>query len=363
MFDVVIAGAGPAGSAAALHLCREGLSVALVDPADFPRAKVCGEYLSAATVRELHAIGVGKALAPRAHSIDKLCIKAGKAEVMLPFAGQAWSLPRCVLDTELRDAAVRAGAVPVRARVEAVEHGAARCIVLARNADGEGSLLSTRIAIGADGASSAVARTCGLTVASREKGRFALGGHYRVESPHADAVQMFVGAGAYFALNPLRDDLANVMLIVPKRELHQNREDVETFMRDRIAGLTGGSITFSADGFEGKRLSTGPLAHRVRRFTAPGVLLAGDAAHFVDPFTGQGVYLALHAARLAARAASAHLRRGIPQNEAWRSYEHALRSEIRRRVRYARLASLVVKAPVLAPIARAFMPLLNAVSV
>jgi flavin-dependent dehydrogenase len=173
---------------------------------------------------------------------------------------------------------------------------------------------------------------------------------------------MFVGGGAYFALNPLSADLANVMLIVPRRELSRNRNDLEGFMRDRIAGLTGGEIVFSAGGFEGKRLSTGPLGHRVKRLTAPGVLLAGDAAHFVDPFTGQGVYLALHAARLAARAASAHLRRGVPQSEAWQTYERELRGEIRRRERYARLASLVVNAPVLAPLARAFTPLLNAVS-
>ncbi|HET7814670.1 MAG TPA: NAD(P)/FAD-dependent oxidoreductase [Candidatus Baltobacteraceae bacterium] len=362
MFDVVIAGAGPAGSAAALHLRREGLSVALVDPAEFPRAKVCGEYLSAATVRELHAIGVGRALAPQAHPIEKLRIRTGKAEAMLPFARNAWSLPRCVLDNALRDAAVTAGAVPVRARVESVEHGAARCVVLARNASGEGSLLSARVAIGADGAHSAVARSCGLTLESGRRERFALGGHYRYASPHADAVQMFVGDGSYFALNPLQADLVNVMLVVPKRELSRHRDDVESYMRERISALTDGAIAYDAGDFEGKRLSTGPLAHRVRRFTSPGVLLAGDAAHFVDPFTGQGVYLALHAARLAARAATAHLRRGVSQAEAWRRYERDLQREIHRRERYAKLASLVVKAPLLAPVARAFTPLLNAVS-
>jgi uncharacterized protein (DUF2336 family) len=61
-------------------------------------------------------------------------------------------------------------------------------------------------------------------------------------------------------------------------------------------------------------------------------------------------------------AVVAVLRAGVPQHKAWREYERRLRHEIARRSRYASLTSMVVRMPVLAPYARLFSPLLDAVS-
>ena len=57
-FDVVIAGAGPAGAATAVHLARAGLRVALLDQSAFPRDKVCGDFVSPVALEELRDLGV-----------------------------------------------------------------------------------------------------------------------------------------------------------------------------------------------------------------------------------------------------------------------------------------------------------------
>src|ERR671926_65114 len=61
-FDVIVAGAGPAGSSAAIHLAREGLRVLLVEQKKFPRAKLCGEFISPECQRHFQNLGVAQAM-------------------------------------------------------------------------------------------------------------------------------------------------------------------------------------------------------------------------------------------------------------------------------------------------------------
>lgn len=361
MFDVLVAGAGPAGSTAALALEREGLSVTIVEPAAFPRTKVCGEYLSAATVRELLAAGGVCAVQGQAHELRSVRIASGRACVSMHFEKPGWALERATLDAALLQAARSAGADVVRGRVEHFEREGDGFCVSVRDGRGDLSKLRCRVIAGADGAHSAVARIAGLHRETNERRRFAIGGHYANLSGLEDAVQMFVDGRTYLAVNPFSRTRANVMLIVYEDELRANRSGIDAFVGERARRLSHGAIDLRRATLE-KRVSTGPLAHRTKRFTAPGLLLIGDAAHFVDPFTGQGVYLALYGARLAAAAIRDTMIRAIPQAQAWHAYERALRAELARRSRFASLASLAVRFPALAPLAPAFTPLLHAVS-
>src|SRR5438309_353441 len=115
--EVVVVGAGPAGSAAALLLARRGRDVLLVDQARFPRDKPCGEYLNPAAVGVLRRLGLEEALqaaGARAVSGVLLTSPAGRmVRVSYPAAGGAlpWglSVPRMALDAALLRAAQAAG--------------------------------------------------------------------------------------------------------------------------------------------------------------------------------------------------------------------------------------------------------------
>ena len=126
-FDVVVAGAGPAGSVAALVLARGGARVALVDKAEFPRDKACGDLIGPRGVGLLDELGVS--VPDAGQGADLLVVGPSGHRSRLPaFPGRAYPghgvvVPRVVLDDALRAAAVAAGAEPVRARVSAADTG------------------------------------------------------------------------------------------------------------------------------------------------------------------------------------------------------------------------------------------------
>ncbi len=118
--DILIAGAGPAGSATAVHLARAGYRVLLVDRAAFPREKPCSEYLSPEAVRHLADLGVlatlerdgaqplfgTRVLGPRGARLEGRFSEAS----VRPFRDAGLALPRRILDQRLVEAAVAAGA-------------------------------------------------------------------------------------------------------------------------------------------------------------------------------------------------------------------------------------------------------------
>lgn len=120
--DIVIVGAGPAGSATAIHLARAGHQVTLLDRARFPREKPCSEYLSPETVRHLATLGVLDTLdACGGTALEGTRVQAARGATLVgrfaeaggtPYRSTGLAMPRRVLDATLLDAA-RAAGVPL----------------------------------------------------------------------------------------------------------------------------------------------------------------------------------------------------------------------------------------------------------
>src|SRR5918994_1521210 len=238
--DVLVVGAGPAGSATALLLAAAGLSVVVVDRASFPRDKACSEYMSPEAVRILDRLGVVPALvasgavalegtavtAPGGSRLHGAFARAGHR----PFRPTGLSVSRRVLDHELAGAAGRAGAdLRERTTAEALLYtrGAVAGAIL-RDAEGRRRAVHARLTIGADGLRSLVARRLGPRRHGRPR-RVAFVAHLDGVQGMGRSAEMHVGLRGYVGLNPIGGGRTNVALVVPAAEAAGERGRAEAF--------------------------------------------------------------------------------------------------------------------------------------
>ena len=318
--DVLVVGAGPAGSATARLLADAGRSVLVVDRAEFPRDKPCSEYMSPETVRILDRLGVVGALeAAGAVPLAGTTVTAARGARLhgrfalagrRPFRPTGLSVSRRILDHRLVAAARRAGAsVLERTAVEALAHDPAGVAgVVVRDADGDRRTITARLTIGADGLRSVVGRRLGRWSQGGLR-RVAFVAHVEGVEEMGDTAEMFVGRRGYLGLNPIGGGRTNVALVVPLRRARAARGRTEEFFLEALRDFPGVSRRVGRGRLVRRVLATGPFAARSGRVTAGGAALVGDAADFFDPFTGEGIYSALRGAELLAETADAALAR------------------------------------------------------
>lgn len=308
--DVLVIGAGPAGSAAATLLARRGCAVAAIDRAAFPRDKACSEYVSPEAVRVLDRLGLVGSLEragaqPLAGTIVRGPLGASLHGIFAeasppPFRPTGLSVARRVLDHQLVEGARAAGvSVFERTALESLlYHGSGVAGAVVRGPNGRHTI-HARLTIGADGLRSAVAQRLG----GRRRGalrRVAFVAHVAGVPGLERSAEMHVSREGYVGLNPIGADVANVALVVPAATARAARGRQTAFfaeLLDRFPGVRG---RVRADRIVRPVLATGPFDVRARRVTADGALLVGDAADFFDPFTGEGICSALRGAELAA---------------------------------------------------------------
>ena len=305
--DVLVVGAGPAGSAAAAALAAQGRDVLLVEASAHPRPKACAEYASPRIAEELRRLGLADA-AWRGDALPLTGMRVIRDETAVDICYRdrggprtAWGLDRLTFDAALAAHAVATGA---RLRERSTFDGlllAAGRLVGARLRTADGPLeVGCRTLIGADGARSTVARELGDERPVRAPRRLGMVAHYEGLPDLTDHGEMHVGPGWYVGLAPLGGGRLNVGMALPMDGV--SRQPARQRFEAAIAGIPA-----VAARLEGRRRLTpirgaSPIGHRVARAAGPGWMLIGDAAGFIDPFTGEGIYRALRSARAAAEA-------------------------------------------------------------
>ncbi len=308
--QVVVVGAGPAGTAAAVTLVRGGAEVTVIDKATFPRDKCCGDGLTTGALRRLEHLGLDPSLLPSwqvVHDVVVRSVSGRTTTFPLPRDRGVYAavVRRSELDAAMVDVARAAGA-------EMREGCGVAGVALA--ADGrvrvstdDGDVVDTDYVIAADGVWSAVRKLTGATDEEGYLGEWHAFRQYRkaTSDESRDLWVLFEEdlRPGYAWSFPLAGDMVNVGVGIlrkpdePTRDLGRRFRDV--LERPQFAAVLGTSI-------EEAPPKAWPIPARVERTALDAldgrVLFVGDAARATDPMTGEGIGQALETGEYAATA-------------------------------------------------------------
>jgi geranylgeranyl reductase family protein len=337
-WDVVVVGAGPAGACAALGALRAdpGLRVLLLDRADFPRDKSCGDGIAPHALDALRSVGAADAVAGWA-PLRNLELTRGEARVAGPMAREVYVVPREVFDARLVGHAIRAGAVLERRRVRRVEVALDRVVL-----DGE---VEGRVVVGADGVHSVLRpHLLGqLSGQSHEPRAIAIRGYAPTTEERRGKQVIRYGPRAqpaYAWAFDRGDGWCNVGYgeLLPGRS--SGAAPSRALLLEQLEELLPRSVPEGKD-WKGHHL---PLSGWRWQQPDGRVLLVGDAAALVNPMTGEGIYYAVATGILAGGAAARCIAAQEPQH-AGAQHRKAVRGLLARHLKHTWAAARLARVP------------------
>ncbi len=346
--DVIVVGAGPAGSATATHLARRGLHVSLLEKSQFPREKVCGDGLTPRATRQLIRLGIDTSTAAGWLHNKGLRIYGGDRPFQLDWPDLAnfppYGLvrPRSDFDDLLARNAVAAGAKLYELANVTAPIVDPRTDRITGVQTKDGRRFTAPMVVAADGNSTRLSTAMGLTVRDDRPMGVAVRTYYR--SPrHLDDyleswLELWEGKPGQSALLPgygwifgMGDGTCNVGLGILNTSSAFGKTDYKDLLH-RWLDNTPAEWGFRPENMTAPvRGAALPMGFNRQPHYVRGLLLVGDAGGMVNPFNGEGIAYALESGEIAATAmAEAHYRgAGTPSAErALQSYPVTLKAEL-----------------------------------
>ncbi|MFE7461324.1 NAD(P)/FAD-dependent oxidoreductase [Streptomyces sp. NPDC012600] len=275
MIDILVAGGGPAGLAAAIRAAGAGLEAVVVEPRTAPVDKACGEGIMPGGLAALHGLGVR----PAGHPLRGIRYTDGRRGAEAAFHGAyGLGVRRTALHAALHERAEALGVRIVEGRVREVRQDADSVTAAG---------LTARWLIAADGLHSPLRRSLGLDRPVPGPGRYGLRRHYRT-APWSDLVEVHWSPYGEAYVTPVGADLVGVAVLSRDRRPYQEHLAAFPALAARLTGPGATPVR-----------GAGPLRQRARGPRAGRVLLVGDAAGYTDALTGEGIALAVATATAA----------------------------------------------------------------
>jgi geranylgeranyl reductase family protein len=315
-YDVIIVGAGPAGSTLGWRLASAGVKTLVLDGARFPREKVCGDYIEPRGLRLLDKMGCLQTLeasSPLPIIYSSTYVDGKRCYIgRIPFYGvhknlppHGYIVPRDVLDNVILETAVRTGASAHQETYVTGFSADGSGVTVEATRHGDRVVYRGRLIVGADGVNSVVARHAGLL--ADDPRHIALS-----QRAYADGYDGGIGEAAFFFdgdffpgygwMFPMSQGRVNLGVGVLKETCQRNGIAVPKLFR-----VFFDKLKRSHPRCRKLKLVRPPIGGIVKTYGGAGRnyfdkgLLIGDAGSFVDPMTGEGITPAMESALIAAQ--------------------------------------------------------------
>ncbi|MGI9530646.1 NAD(P)/FAD-dependent oxidoreductase [Lutimonas sp.] len=336
LVSVVVVGGGLAGLTSSLHLSRLGIDVTLVEKNDFPRHKVCGEYLSNEVLPYLNFLGIDpfEKGAKKIRNFEMSSVGGTSVKAKLPLGG--FSISRYSLDEMMLLKAKDQGVVVLQDTVLNIEFKEDQFILSLKNNEN----LNAVFVIGAYGKRSILDQKLNRSFFKSKAPFLAVKSHFKGEYPE-DLVGLHHFYGGYCGVSNVEGNRINICYIT-EYDQFKKYKNIEEFQQKIMHqnGVLKKILENSEPTFE-KPITISQISFAKKQLVEHHILMSGDSAGMIHPLSGNGMSMAIRSAKIISELIGQYFNESISRSELEKQYEKEWNKTFKLRLRIGRvLASL-----------------------
>ncbi|TDE49215.1 NAD(P)/FAD-dependent oxidoreductase [Flavobacterium sp. GT3P67] len=333
--EVLIIGGGLAGLTAAIHLSKIGLQVIVIEKNEFPKHKVCGEYISNEVLPYLNWLDLNITdLQPT--NINKLEFSTASGKTIksvLPLGG--FGISRFALDEYLYKKAIENGCKILQDNVESVVFDKNEFIITTSNQ----TVFKSEIVIGAFGKRSNIDQKLNRNFIQKKSPWLAIKAHYSGNFPN-DLVGLHNFKGGYCGVSKVEKDRINICYLADYETFKQFK-NIEEYQNKVVFQNPHLKTIFEKSNllFE-KPLTISQISFEKKQAVENHILMIGDTAGLIHPLCGNGMAMAIHSAKIVSELVTKYYTNGIEsRNELEEKYIQEWNFNFKKRLETGRLLS------------------------
>lgn len=350
---VIIAGGGLAGLTSAIHLSKLGHQVTLIDKGDFPKHKVCGEYISNEVLPYLDWLDVNPETLHPTH-ISKIIFSTGTGKIIngnLPMGG--FGVSRYALDYFLYQKAMAQKCTFISETVTGIHFENDRFEVLLSNDE----KLDADIVIGAFGKRSNIDQKLHRNFIQKKSPWLAVKGHFKGDFSD-DMVGLHNFKGGYCGVSKVEDDTINICYLADflTFKKYRNTDDYQKQVLYKNPQLK--AIFENSEAVFEKPMTISQISFDRKECVENHVLMIGDTAGLIHPLCGNGMAMAIHSAKIASELVSKYLTHEITSRDNLeKTYSREWNSHFKSRLRIGRFLGKLLQQQNLSEVMMRFVAL------
>lgn len=337
--EVVIIGGGLAGLTAGIHLSQNGISVTIIEKNEYPKHKVCGEYVSNEVRGYLEslAISIQNAEPTAINQLEFETLYGARILQKLPLGG--FGISRYTLDFILYKKAIENGCTIINQTVENCRFDGNHFIIETI----EKSIYKAQIVLGAYGKRAQLDYSLKRTFIKKKSPWLGVKNHYKGQFSD-NLVGLYHFKGGYCGVSKVENDTINICYLTnySSFQKHKNIASFEKevlFKNKRLKQILENSVPI----FE-KPLTISQISFEKKEPVSEHMLMIGDTAGLIHPLCGNGMAMAIHSAKIASELCVLYLNeKKISRNELEERYSKAWNVNFKKRLAIGRTLSTLLE--------------------